>query len=702
MYRKVAYFTLFLTLVAMFSFGQESAFMFRAGNHGANLQLPAGLTDNFKTISFWVRPDETWDSTYLGPEPLIVKDKYGFTSNWGGRFRIYIEEGRIKWNMASYLNPDGSTIQSDRNFWKQGVWYHLAFTIEDGVGSKMYVNGIQQADTSAWDILPPPPNEGPDERFFVGTWGSNNTGQTRATIDELRFWNDTRTVEQIREKMCVRTQCWSSLRGGYDFNLSTSGGYQDVCGNHHTYGNATLTGPHIVESHAPVGAKSAYLYASDWTGQKLTFTPRRDTLILSDIRLPGNEGIHIYYYAGMPENDTGIPDTVVSVDGVFGVWSSDTTGMWDARFSWRNRRGVNSSVDCDECGFLLSRDVYLEPWTLLPKNPNNCGFNLNDESRHARVWREEYFMIDLLTFNPGLPDTAKICSNDVGNLSARWMPDATYTWSDGRTGITRTVLNSGMYWVAMDYHGCTKYDTCFVELDTIPEFSWQNDTTICKGDTITLTCPISDGVTYSWDTGDTTRSIDVWRKGVYILTVNDGRCSYYNYVTVKVIPSLSVELGPRDSLMCLGQDIEWDLYQNVGDYLWWDGSTDHDNRVFNMPGTYWVTLENECFWVSDTITLEFVDCDCRIDIPNAFTPNQDLVNESTGVFTRCYFQYYEFEIIDRWGNRVFYSDDPHARWDGTYAGSPSPMGMYVYRLSYRRWTGPKEPVVQRGTMMLIR
>ena len=50
-------------------------------------------------------------------------------------------------------------------------------------------------------------------------------------------------------------------------------------------------------------------------------------------------------------------------------------------------------------------------------------------------------------------------------------------------------------------------------------------------------------------------------------------------------------------------------------------------------------------------------------IPNAFTPNNDGVNDffsGQGIFIKEY----KMSIFDRWGNFIFYTEDIEKPWDG--------------------------------------
>ncbi len=71
----------------------------------------------------------------------------------------------------------------------------------------------------------------------------------------------------------------------------------------------------------------------------------------------------------------------------------------------------------------------------------------------------------------------------------------------------------------------------------------------------------------------------------------------------------------------------------------------------------------------------------RLFLPNAFTPNGDGLNDTFGPVTRG-IKSYSMVIHNRWGEKVFESDDPEVRWDGTYEGEQVVAGnTFVYKIS---------------------
>jgi gliding motility-associated-like protein len=73
--------------------------------------------------------------------------------------------------------------------------------------------------------------------------------------------------------------------------------------------------------------------------------------------------------------------------------------------------------------------------------------------------------------------------------------------------------------------------------------------------------------------------------------------------------------------------------------------------------------------------------DFTMYIPNAFTPNDDGINDvfqPKGMGWKP--NQYEFLIYDRWGNLIFKTNDYTKGWDGTYKGAHAPTDVYVYKI----------------------
>lgn len=90
-----------------------------------------------------------------------------------------------------------------------------------------------------------------------------------------------------------------------------------------------------------------------------------------------------------------------------------------------------------------------------------------------------------------------------------------------------------------------------------------------------------------------------------------------------------------------------------------------------------------------------------IYIPNAFTPNNDGINDAFKVIVSDLVSY-ELTIYDRWGDWVFHSTDPEEVWIGNVKGGDhyAPTGLYSYQLKWKGRRTDSEEML--GTFQLMR
>jgi gliding motility-associated-like protein len=124
--------------------------------------------------------------------------------------------------------------------------------------------------------------------------------------------------------------------------------------------------------------------------------------------------------------------------------------------------------------------------------------------------------------------------------------------------------------------------------------------------------------------------------------------------------------------------------------------------VFSNPGmqeiTLKVTTEHGC---TDSITAAFDIVDhCHVNIPTAFTPNGDGLNDIFRPSLNGIKTLRRFAVYDRWGNVVYSTRMLEEGWDGTRGGIKMDTGVYVWMVEYDSYE--RDRVIVRGTVTLIR
>ena len=141
----------------------------------------------------------------------------------------------------------------------------------------------------------------------------------------------------------------------------------------------------------------------------------------------------------------------------------------------------------------------------------------------------------------------------------------------------------------------------------------------------------------------------------------------------------------------------------------WSPSTNLDDPTAEDPVftaletttfTVVVTSPDNCV-VTDSVTIVvvFIDHCPGFLLPNAFTPDGDGRNDVFRVQTFGEDELTELLVFNRWGEKVFETNDPATGWDGTYRGKPQPLGAFIYLL---RSGCRGQDLQQTGTVTLLR
>ena len=123
------------------------------------------------------------------------------------------------------------------------------------------------------------------------------------------------------------------------------------------------------------------------------------------------------------------------------------------------------------------------------------------------------------------------------------------------------------------------------------------------------------------------------------------------------------------------------------------------NQDYQVPIKLIITNNLGCL-DSNTVYVKIVR-NCFIAVPNAFTPNGDGLNDFLYPLNAYKAQQLKFAVFDRFGNRLFYTENWNKKWDGRYKGKDANAGTYVWYLNYFDPERNKQ-VVLKGATILIR
>lgn len=245
----------------------------------------------------------------------------------------------------------------------------------------------------------------------------------------------------------------------------------------------------------------------------------------------------------------------------------------------------------------------------------------------------------------------------------------------------------------------------------------------CTADTVAYTHPGGNGVNkWLWNFGSNGNGVNQTEEAIYTsfgakktsLIVSNGFCSDTSTQDVYLNNFLKADFKVNpflcpDSLLFV-QPVP--VTERPLQFLWkfGDGAASTDSlpaphlyppstNEVKYSITYTITNDLGC---SSAITKEVIQLrTCRIDVPTAFSPNGDGLNDFFGPLNALVAENFVFRVYNRWGQLVFVSKDWTKTWDGKKNGIPQPPASYVWSLSYRDLVTGRQ-VNRRGNVVLMR
>ncbi|MDO9000267.1 MAG: PKD domain-containing protein [Bacteroidota bacterium] len=172
-----------------------------------------------------------------------------------------------------------------------------------------------------------------------------------------------------------------------------------------------------------------------------------------------------------------------------------------------------------------------------------------------------------------------------------------------------------------------------------------------------------------------------------------------NNVTVNPSPFAGFSFSPQvtsifDPEITINNMASWDVL--YWQYFFGDGNSSvfpYEKHTYQEYGNYLIEqIVTNNFGCTDTISqVVKILPEFRFWIPNAFTPDENLMNDyfmpiAIGVVN------YEFEIFDRWGEKLFKTNNPKQGWNGYYKSQECKQDIYVWRITFKNVVTEKEEI----------
>ena len=214
---------------------------------------------------------------------------------------------------------------------------------------------------------------------------------------------------------------------------------------------------------------------------------------------------------------------------------------------------------------------------------------------------------------------------------------------------------------------------------------------------------ICDGTTYMLNNQVLTES------GTYCVdTLSSTGCDSTYCLNLTVLPSPAISINPSEGSIKIGDSLQVEVVGNNITTIW--HPTEHlsciecQNPIASPTETTWfyvnATDTNGC-QTTDSILIKVETlCDLDIEIPNAFTPNNDGINDFFQVANlSSNLGNVQINVFSRWGQKVFSGKD-NSGWDGKYKGKEMPADAYVYLIVLD--CADREKKALKGDVILLR
>lgn len=319
---------------------------------------------------------------------------------------------------------------------------------------------------------------------------------------------------------------------------------------------------------------------------------------------------------------------------------------------------------------------------------------------------------------PGIgPDVPYICQGHAIQLVATGGVD--YQWQADPSLSSTTIANplanpmdTDTYYVRIfNIHQCYADTSITINVQLPVHAVAQSPYDVCEGKSIQLHS--SGGFYYEWYPSiwinhpvDSSPVAIPLASIVYHVRVSNDCFSDTAEVDVTIRPLPIVDAG-LDTLIYRNTPAILSGTANVSYIYWYPGQYIESPFQLTTPATplnttmYYLYAISEYGCSNFDSVLVTVDGHTELLLPTAFSPNGDGLNDLFRIARYLNIEtLMEFAVYDRWGGKVFSTQNINIGWDGRYNGHDMDIGTYVWTVAARTYDG--EDIVRSGNVTLVR
>ncbi|MFZ4543259.1 MAG: gliding motility-associated C-terminal domain-containing protein [Saprospiraceae bacterium] len=197
---------------------------------------------------------------------------------------------------------------------------------------------------------------------------------------------------------------------------------------------------------------------------------------------------------------------------------------------------------------------------------------------------------------PSITGSTSICSGSSSILDAGQV-FSSYVWSTGETSKNISISQIGTVSLTVtDTNGCKGSDSKTITSNGTLQFNISGNPAFCEGKSTVLDAGVG-FITYIWDTGETTQTIQASVEKNYQVTVSNGNCS--GSATINVLKNLPTPFNIQgDTAICTGFNTVLKTSVGFSAYKWSNNDLNASISV-GSAGIYSVTVtdNNGCLAV---------------------------------------------------------------------------------------------------------